>query len=68
MSVVSSLGDKAFKMFAALCAAGTIVGVTGLGVNIYYNTGKHRKPVPPPQPPTGDSDLSSADTDAVKTE
>lgn len=46
MSAAASLADKAFKAFAALCAGATVIGVTGLVVNVYYNTGKHRNPFP----------------------
>lgn len=47
MSTSAALADKATKLFGALCAGVTVVGVTSLVVNVYYNTGRHRKPMPP---------------------
>lgn len=46
MSASASLADKATKLFSTLCAGATVVGVSTLVVNVYYNTGKHRKPLP----------------------
>lgn len=64
MSAVASLADKATKTFAVLCAGATVAGVTTLIVNVYYNTGKHRKAMPSPQAVEGEgqSNLSSQNT------
>lgn len=48
MSAASSIGDKATKLFALFCASATVVGVSALGVNVYFNTGRHRKSKPLP--------------------
>lgn len=50
MSAAMSFGDKVFKMVALVCAASTVVGLSTIGVNVYYNTGKNRNPVSPPPP------------------
>lgn len=64
MAAAASLADKATKVFASLCAGATIVGVSTLVVNVYYNTGKHRNLTPTAKTVEGNGLAGSVATDA----
>jgi len=57
MSASSSLVDVGFKVFALLSAGATIVAVSGLAGNVYFNTGRHRKPMPLPADAEGNAEV-----------
>ena len=40
----SSLADKAFKVVSMTLAAGTVITLGALAVNVYVNSGKKREP------------------------